>query len=262
MTFRVERGDGWELHLGDWRDADLPKVDATIEDPPYSERTHGGQRHERATNYRSKGRHSHALADTGDLGYDALSPEEARDVTETASGVTRGWVCQMTSHDLVGAYEQGFKRAGRYVFAPIPIVIPGMNVRLAGDGPSNWTVYLVVARTTERICWGTKPGAYTRYTEPPRDRKVVKGSKSVALMEAIVGDYTAPGDLVMDRFAGSGTTGVAAIRMGRQFVGWERKPEHFEIALKRLRAARPQGNLFEREGFDGKPQPLPGAKDW
>ena len=64
------------------------------------------------------------------------------------------------------------------------------------------------------------------------------------IMEAILRDYTEPGDLVMDRFAGGGTTGVAAIRLGRRFVGYERKPEHFEIALKRLRAAREQRQLF------------------
>lgn len=260
---RIEKGDGWTLTLADWRDCELPDVDSTIEDPPYSERTHGGQRHERATGYRRgdrRGNIGHRLSDTGDLGYESITAEQAAEIAVTASAATRGWICEMTSHDLVPAYEDALRTAGRYVFAPLPIVIPGMNVRLAGDGPSNWTIHLVVARTSARICWSAKPGAY-RLEETMRERKTVKGAKSVPLMEAILRDYTARGDLVMDRFAGSGTTGVAAIRLGRRFVGWERKPEHFEIALKRLRAAHPQAEAFATDGIIGKPMQLPGTEE-
>jgi DNA modification methylase len=43
---------------------------------------------------------------------------------------------------------------------------------------------------------------------------------------------------------GSGTTGVAAIQMGRKFIGIEREPKYFEIACKRIEAAYAQGQLF------------------
>jgi DNA modification methylase len=43
---------------------------------------------------------------------------------------------------------------------------------------------------------------------------------------------------------GSGTTGVAAVKMGRRFIGIEREPKYFEIAKQRIDAAQRQENLF------------------
>lgn len=68
--------------------------------------------------------------------------------------------------------------------------------------------------------------------------------KPLALMEALVRDFTDPGDLVLDPFAGSGTTGVACRRLGRRFLGWELDPKHAATARKRIGAAREQGDLF------------------
>jgi len=59
-------------------------------------------------------------------------------------------------------------------------------------------------------------------------------------MEALVRDFTDPGDLVLDPFAGSGTTGVACKRLGRRFLGWEKDPKYHAIAVKRIDAAREQ----------------------
>lgn len=53
-----------------------------------------------------------------------------------------------------------------------------------------------------------------------------------------------PGDLVFDPFMGSGSTGAAAIRCGRSFVGCEINPQHFETALRRIEAAQRQSDLF------------------
>lgn len=47
---------------------------------------------------------------------------------------------------------------------------------------------------------------------------------------------TAPGDLVLDPFCGSGTTGVAAVRAGCRFVGLEMDPAYVELAARRLKA--------------------------
>ena len=52
---------------------------------------------------------------------------------------------------------------------------------------------------------------------------------------------------ILDPFMGSGTTGVAAIQMGRKFIGIEREPKYFEIACKRIEAAYAQGQLFAPE---------------
>jgi site-specific DNA-methyltransferase (adenine-specific) len=52
---------------------------------------------------------------------------------------------------------------------------------------------------------------------------------------------------ILDPFMGSGTTGVAAVQMGRQFIGIEREPKYFDIACKRIEQAVAQGQLFEPE---------------
>lgn len=67
--------------------------------------------------------------------------------------------------------------------------------------------------------------------------------KPVSLMEWVMG-LIPPGDTVFDPYMGSGTTGVAALRMGRKFVGWEKVEGHFETACKRLEAEQRQGRLI------------------
>lgn len=52
---------------------------------------------------------------------------------------------------------------------------------------------------------------------------------------------------ILDPFAGSGTTGVAAIQMGKTFVGIERDPGYFQIMCERISKAVAQGQLFEPE---------------
>ncbi|MDX2308098.1 MAG: site-specific DNA-methyltransferase [Hyphomicrobium sp.] len=61
--------------------------------------------------------------------------------------------------------------------------------------------------------------------------------KPVDLMAWLCRLTTATGGVVLDPFAGSGSTGIAAIRHGFRFVGIEQSPEYFEIAVKRITAA-------------------------
>jgi len=58
--------------------------------------------------------------------------------------------------------------------------------------------------------------------------------KPVALMEYLIRTYTNEGETVLDNTMGSGTTGVACINTGRQFVGIERDEGYFSIAEKRI----------------------------
>ncbi len=53
-------------------------------------------------------------------------------------------------------------------------------------------------------------------------------------MSRIIRAASRPGDLVLDPFCGSGTTGVVCARLGRRFVGIEREPEYNEIARRRI----------------------------
>ena len=51
-------------------------------------------------------------------------------------------------------------------------------------------------------------------------------------------------EVTLDPFMGSGTTGVAAVQLGKQFIGVEINPEYFEMACKRIEDAQRQGRMF------------------
>ena len=63
--------------------------------------------------------------------------------------------------------------------------------------------------------------------------------KPLALMMELIAKCPA-GLTVLDPFAGSGSTGVAALRLGRTFIGIEIDPTHFATAVERLRAEEAQ----------------------
>lgn len=61
--------------------------------------------------------------------------------------------------------------------------------------------------------------------------------KPVALLEYLIRTYTVPGDVVMDNCMGSGSTGVACVNTGRDFIGMELEQKYFDIASERIAAA-------------------------
>ena len=61
--------------------------------------------------------------------------------------------------------------------------------------------------------------------------------KPVVLMEYLIKTYTNEGDIVLDFTMGSGTTGVAAVKLKRNFIGIELNQEYFQIAQGRIKAA-------------------------
>ena len=63
-------------------------------------------------------------------------------------------------------------------------------------------------------------------------------------MRWCIGHLPVPNETILDPFMGSGTTGVAAVQMGRSFIGIERAPKYFDIACKRIEQAQRQGDLF------------------
>ena len=64
------------------------------------------------------------------------------------------------------------------------------------------------------------------------------------LMRHIIKASTRPTDAVLDAFMGSGTTGVAAVKLGRKFTGIEIDPGYFDIAVKRISDALKQPDMF------------------
>jgi site-specific DNA-methyltransferase (adenine-specific)/modification methylase len=72
--------------------------------------------------------------------------------------------------------------------------------------------------------------------------------KPVALMAWCMDRAKVPATgLVLDPYMGSGTTGVAAIQMGRKFIGIEIDPRYFDIACRRIEDAQRQRSLFDQQ---------------
>lgn len=75
--------------------------------------------------------------------------------------------------------------------------------------------------------------------------------KPVALIERCLRASTNPGDLVLDPFAGSASTGVAALGLGRRFSGCEHEPEFVNLAIRRLEGSCPESVLVSAETGQG-----------
>ena len=62
--------------------------------------------------------------------------------------------------------------------------------------------------------------------------------KPVSLCEYLIKTYTNPGDVVLDNCIGSGTTAVACIRTGRNFIGFESNKDYYDIAVERIKETK------------------------
>lgn len=228
-----------DLRLGRYQDvlADV-ECDAVITDPPFGARTHDG--------YRS-GRDASDKYERAQVDYTHWREDDCRSFVSFWAPRCRGWMAVLTDSDLCNFFRGAMEDAGRITFAPVACVTPGMTVRLAGDGPSSWTLWLCVSRPRQREYqrWGTLPGAYIT---PQAGGESVRGwglgayrggggggrGKPAGLMRAIVSDYSRPGDLVCDPCAGYGSTLAAALTKGRRAVGAEVDAEVHAEALRRL----------------------------
>lgn len=225
-----------DLRFGKWQDV-LQDVtcDALIVDAPYSARTHDAHAAARQGDDRAR------MPDPGKaptpIPYAHWSHDDVRGFVASWAPRTRGWMVSITDHSLAPVWADEMERHDRYSFSPLAFVAPGSRIRLAGDGPSQWSCWIVVSRpkNSEFHKWGTLPGAYV-LPGGHGDRDSIIGGKPLWLMRSLVRDYTRPGDLVCDPCAGGGTTLLAALSEGRCAVGAEMDPEHYEIAKKRLAA--------------------------
>ena len=89
-----------------------------------------------------------------------------------------------------------------------------------------------------KLAWNGDEGAVANIFKmmPPRERKH-PNEKPLQLVLQFVRKHTTPGDLIIDPFMGSGTTGVAALQLGRKFIGIELDPEYFDVACRRMEEA-------------------------
>lgn len=93
-----------------------------------------------------------------------------------------------------------------------------------------------------------KPARHFQYSVSATNSERVghPTQKPLALMKWCIEQAGNP-RLILDPFMGSGTTGVAAVQMGRKFIGIEREPSYFDIACKRIEQATAQGQIFDFE---------------
>ena len=243
---RVERGDGWELRLGDSLDEEgglvsLDEVDHFISDPPYSRevyasyRTNGGR-----PDLRHRSRRTALDLSAGMIG-------NADDILEGTAAqavrITKRWIIIFHDVERLHDWKEGvgerYMRCGAWVKSqPTP--------QISGDRPGQGFEACTIAHAPGRKRWngGGRAALWRGPTESRKDRPDHPCPKPLWLMERLVADFTDAGELICDPFAGSATTGVACIRLGRRFIGWERDSAFFEMAAKRLRKTKAQGDLF------------------
>lgn len=109
------------------------------------------------------------------------------------------------------------------------------------------TEHLAGKRTDSTVCYADSGGAsrFFYVAKASTSEKTAGGTienkhptvKSIALMRWLCRLVTPPGGLVVDPFAGSGTTGIACKLEGFQFLGFEQEPEHAATARARIEAA-------------------------
>lgn len=87
------------------------------------------------------------------------------------------------------------------------------------------------------------PSSVQYFNNRDIDRGIHPTQKPVALYEYFIRTYTNEGDTVLDITMGSGTTGVACVQTGRNFIGIEIDPTYYAIAEKRIHDAQQQMRL-------------------
>ena len=91
------------------------------------------------------------------------------------------------------------------------------------NGHNNWLLFRALS-INSRIAAGWMHDQFTGHPS----------QKPQQLMTKIIEKFTRPGTTILDPFMGSGTTGVACVQTGRDFIGIEIDPGYFDIAKKRI----------------------------
>lgn len=216
----------------------LGRVDHLITDPPYEDRLHKAKANARALRVDGG-------AESKPLGFASIDAIRA-DVIGWGAQVD-GWFITFCTAEGVGRWADAinvspikYKRACVWVK---PDATPQMN----GQGPAMGAEMFVCAWAGKGFArWnaGGKRGVYTHLTNGTDRHGEHPTEKPRRLMAEIIEDFTAADALVLDPFMGSGTTGVAAVQLGRSFIGIEQDRRWFDIACKRIEDAQRQGDLF------------------
>lgn len=240
--------DEWDLRLGDCLHPEfgigsLSGWDHLITDAPYAE----GLLARTRTNSKRRTKETIAADSERVGGFERILPR----VAACAAIRTRRWAIVFSDVESLHLWRDGlcFGGASLEYIRTGAWVKPDAMPQVSGDRPGQSFEGFTICHARGKKRWNGG-GRGCHYPVPRARRRLGCSTprhpteKPLALMEALIRDFTDPGDLVCDPFAGHGTTGIAAVRLGRRFIGWERDPEYFDEALRRLEHTRPQPELF------------------
>lgn len=247
--FAVEKIGDATLYLGDSSEIlpSLGPVDHIVADPPYED-----ELHEAVGRIRRKDGQEMILS----LGFDGVNVDRAK-IAATCAAASSGWVILFTLAEGVRAWRDELQAVGAKWDTTCFWVKPDSSPRFNGQGPARGAECFVTCWAGEgyrRWNAGGKRGIYTHCVNTRRQGEHPT-EKPVPLMQEIIADFTQPGEIVCDPFLGSGTTGVAALQLGRKFIGIERDPKWFDLACRRVEQAHRQPRLFD------EPAPKPEQLD-
>ena len=214
----------------------VKSVTHVITDPPYSEHTHDKVRRGGSTHLPDETRPG--MPKRAVISREACAAQFARLVTR--------WVLAFTDQEgahpwMVANVAAGLQhvRIGQWVKL-------NATPQFTGDRPATGSEAIVIAHPRGRKRWNGG-GTHAVWSYPivldrahAGSERVHTTQKPLDLMLRLVELFTDPGEIILDPFAGSGTTGVACLRLGRRFIGIEKDARYAAIARERL-AAESQG---------------------
>ena len=215
------------LYLGDCHEIlpTLQKVDAVITDPPYGARTHEGAR--------TGPTGGKALID-----FACLPDADFVPLCERLVELASRWVvmsCEWRHAAQLEANEL-LVRLGVWIK-------PNGAPQFTGDRPgTGWEAVACLHRKGKKRWNG---GGHHAVWNFPKTEGNHPTGKPLPLLTRWVEQFTDIGETILDPFMGSGTTGVAALQLGRKFIGIEIEPKYFDIACERIENAQRQQTLFE-----------------
>jgi site-specific DNA-methyltransferase (adenine-specific) len=229
----------WTLNVGDCLTglATLAggSVDVVITDPPYEAEAHTSQR----LVARAGGK-----LQVEPITFPPITEEQRTESARHMARLARRWILVFCQVEAAMKWRAALEAGGAVYKRTCLWVKPDGKPQYSGDRPGIGYESIVACHAPGRSTWngGGSHGVFI-VNKGGDVRTGHQTQKPLALMELLVRLFSDPGELILDPFAGSGTTGVATIRLGRRFVGWEVNPEYAEITRKRLGRAREQLDL-------------------
>lgn len=233
----------WCVVHGDNREVlpTLPdkSVAHVISDSPYSEHVHGKQRRllaaDKAANLDGKG---HAVVEKS-LGFDALTVDHRKFCATHFARLAQRWVLEFSDLESTEAWLADLVAAGlrRWRFG----IWNKLNCQpqLSGTGPAVGSEGLAICHSTSAMRWngGGLPARWDfsiAFDNNGRASRIHTTQKPEPLMAALVEQFTDENDIVLDPFCGGGTTGVAAVKASRRFIGIEIDETYARRAAARI----------------------------